>query len=546
MIQLANYEERTFYVVLGQIVTTCDVKFIFQMTEEEFDVTLTPVSSTERATKFAFTATGYPEGQYIVQFNVSGSTLATVAGFVTGNPIFATSQYNTYNDDGTSTTYVPSDDQGLVPSVSQKLRVSTVDLNTDVSYVRYLKVTNGTLTDNGDNSVTINTSGVDTLEALTDVYIEDVENNQIIQYQGFSIPGSPAGWKNRVLQLASLSDTKGIPTEGKFLKYTGGFWQPEDGNASSLNDLSDVTITTPITGNVLKYDSSLGWYNTNLPAPTPPLSTTDQLPEGATNLYYTDARVSASAAVVLNTAKRSYPLVDETKLASIATGATANQTDAYLLSRTNHTGTQTAATISDFDTEVSNNTSVVANTAKRSYPLADETKLAGIATGATANSPDATLLNRANHTGTQTASTISDFSTAVDTRIALAREQYEVDEFITDRNITMGSAVSQSSKLVCDVINDSVASRNNANAKNMLGWHLGSGVCVLQGMIDLQASLTASPGQPLWLGASGTLSNTAPTTATEYSRILGYYVGTGQGGEVMVYFNPSPDWVQID
>ena len=32
--------------------------------------------------------------------------------------------------------------------------------------------------------------------------------------------------------------------------------------------------------------------------------------------------------------------------------------------RTNHTGTQTASTISDFDTEVSNNTSVVANTAK--------------------------------------------------------------------------------------------------------------------------------------------------------------------------------------
>lgn len=198
------------------------------------------------------------------------------------------------------------------------------------------------------------------------------------------------------------------------------------------------------------------------------------------------------------------------------------------------------------EARVSANSDVVANTAKRSYPIADENKLAGIATGATANSPDATLLDRANHTGTQTASTISDFSTSVDTRIGLARERYEFDEFKTDRNITMGSDVNQSSNLVCDVINDSVASRNNANAKNMLGWHLGSGVCVLQGMIDLQASLTASPGQPLWLGPSGTLSNTAPTTATEYSRILGYYVGTGQGGEVMVYFNPSPDWVQID
>lgn len=36
--------------------------------------------------------------------------------------------------------------------------------------------------------------------------------------------------------------------------------------------------------------------------------------------------------------------------------------------RANHTGTQTASTISDFDTEVSNNPDVVANTAKVSFP----------------------------------------------------------------------------------------------------------------------------------------------------------------------------------
>lgn len=49
---------------------------------------------------------------------------------------------------------------------------------------------------------------------------------------------------------------------------------------------------------------------------------------------------------------------------------------------------------------------------------ADKTKLDGIATGATANSADATLLNRANHTGTQAASTISDFSATVNTVLA--------------------------------------------------------------------------------------------------------------------------------
>jgi hypothetical protein len=42
---------------------------------------------------------------------------------------------------------------------------------------------------------------------------------------------------------------------------------------------------------------------------------------------------------------------------------------------------------------------------------ADKTKLDGIATGATANSPDATLLARANHTGTQAASTITGLAT---------------------------------------------------------------------------------------------------------------------------------------
>jgi hypothetical protein len=72
---------------------------------------------------------------------------------------------------------------------------------------------------------------------------------------------------------------------------------------------------------------------------------------------------------------------DGSKLDGIATGATANQTDAYLLSRANHTGTQTASTISDFDTEVSNNTDVDANT----------TKLAGIEAGAEVNPTDAEI-----------------------------------------------------------------------------------------------------------------------------------------------------------
>lgn len=56
----------------------------------------------------------------------------------------------------------------------------------------------------------------------------------------------------------------------------------------------------------------------------------------------------------------------------------------------------------------------------KAYTATERTKLAGIATAATANSTDAVLLARANHTGTQAASTISDFAAAADARITAA------------------------------------------------------------------------------------------------------------------------------
>ena len=164
------------------------------------------------------------------------------------------------------------------------------------------------------------------------------------------------------------------------------------------------------------------------------------------------------------------------KLDSVANGATSNSSDAQLRDRSTHTGSQTAGTISDFSeavddrvasllvagTNVSLNYNDVANTltinatggggggsganlsttlsptnvivnsdtgTDATIPAADGTnagvmlpaqvtKLAGIATGATVNDTDANLKNRANHTGTQLASTISNFSEATDDRVA--------------------------------------------------------------------------------------------------------------------------------
>jgi hypothetical protein len=80
-------------------------------------------------------------------------------------------------------------------------------------------------------------------------------------------------------------------------------------------------------------------------------------------------------------------------LLNVADGATANDSDANLKNRANHTGTQTASTISDFDTEVANNSAVAANTAKISY------------TDAAAVALNTAKVTNATHTGDVTGST---------------------------------------------------------------------------------------------------------------------------------------------
>lgn len=101
---------------------------------------------------------------------------------------------------------------------------------------------------------------------------------------------------------------------------------------------------------------------------------------------------------------------ERTKLAGIETGATADQTGAEI--KTAYEAEPSAFTDAQF------------------------TKLAGIATGATANDTDANLKARANHTGTQTASTISDFNSAADARITAATgvsvQAYDADTAKTD------------------------------------------------------------------------------------------------------------------
>lgn len=147
--------------------------------------------------------------------------------------------------------------------------------------------------------------------------------------------------------------------------------KPTLGTAAAA-DTSDFApaVHTHVAANITDFDTEVS-NNTDVTANTAKVSA-----DGSVTTH-SDVTNAGSGAIITG--------AERTKLNGIATGATANQTDAYLLNRANHTGTQTASTISDFDTEVSNNTDVVANTAKNSYPAADASKLAGIAAGAEVN-----------------------------------------------------------------------------------------------------------------------------------------------------------------
>lgn len=112
--------------------------------------------------------------------------------------------------------------------------------------------------------------------------------------------------------------------------------------AANLEALADVSITTPSPGQVLKYDGT-NWINDT------------DIASGGANLAYTSSPTNGTVTSDTGT-DATLPLADgtnaglmapaqHTKLAGIATGATANSADATLLDRANHTGTQAVGTI---------------------------------------------------------------------------------------------------------------------------------------------------------------------------------------------------------
>ena len=148
-------------------------------------------------------------------------------------------------------------------------------------------------------------------------------------------------------------------------------------STSQLNDLLDVIAPNPSLGEVLFYDGN-DWVPVVANPSLVGLGNVD-------NTSDADKPVSTAQQAALDLK------YDASNPNGYETPTQLNARDTANRNRANHTGTQVAATISDFDAEVSNNPDVVANTAKVSYPPADAAKLAGIEAGAEVNQTDAEI-----------------------------------------------------------------------------------------------------------------------------------------------------------
>lgn len=148
---------------------------------------------------------------------------------------------------------------------------------------------------------------------------------------------------------------------------------------TATTEVSVSAATAPTTGQVLMATSSSAatWQ-------TPTAGTVTAVSGTAPIVSSGGATPAISITAASITVPGSMSAADKTKLDGVATGATANSTDAILLARANHTGTQLASTISNFDTQVRSST-LNQMAAPTTAVAMNAQKLTGLANGSAAS-----------------------------------------------------------------------------------------------------------------------------------------------------------------
>lgn len=107
------------------------------------------------------------------------------------------------------------------------------------------------------------------------------------------------------------------------------------------------------------------------------------------------------------------------KLDGISTGATKNSPDDQLRNRATHTGEQPISSVTGLETALNAKVDKVSGKglSTEDFTSAEKNKLSGVEEGATANQADSFLLNRANHSGTQNISTVTGLQSILDGKV---------------------------------------------------------------------------------------------------------------------------------
>lgn len=215
------------------------------------------------------------------------------------------------------------------------------------------------------------------------------------------------------LALDTSDVTITTPAEGQVLVYRGGVWvnEAQTGGSGEANTASNIgtgvglfaqkvdadlqfksliagaNVSLTFNGTSVTIDATTGGESavSSVNGSTGAVVLdTDDISEGASNLWYTNARAAAAAPV---------------QSVNGLTGAVSLASAYAPLSHVGDTGTAHG-----------NATTSVAGF----MSAADKTKLDGIANGATANATDAQLRDRATHTGEQAISTVTGLQSALD------------------------------------------------------------------------------------------------------------------------------------
>ena len=269
-----------------------------------------------------------------------------------------------------------------------------------------------------------------------------------------------------------------------------------------------------------------------------------------TNTTYSVTNGQLSQNNLTNALKTSYDgAVTHAATSHAPSGATVNSADATLLGRANHTGTQAASTISDFDTEVANNSAVELNTAKTSNIVQTTvTGNAGTVTNGVYTTGTQTIAGAKTFSGTVVAATIRPTEIAYKANVGSDHALNGTTLSGTTLGTAQGTAVVQGSLTYLSTGGrwEKTDSDALATSFGMLAIQAGEDQTeqlLVNGLYNLSYDPGGSRGDPLYIsGTVGLITSTAPTGTGDIVRIVGYKMHATSG---LIFFNPDNTWVEL-